>query len=158
MGALDDAKALASVWETVGADDFCRAQVCGYLSVIAVREFEIQIRNLLVSFATRCHGNFGHYVARDFEKLNGRIMIDDLGDKLNRFDATAHQKFVRLHQQATARSLATHKLDAVNGYNSVILNRHEFVHKGNLTLSLDEARRYIELSPSVIACVEQALA
>ena len=66
------------------------------------------------------------------------------------------KKFVDLHKQATVDSLQTEKLDAVNAYNSLILNRHQFVHKGSLTLSLTEARKYVDLAPRVLECVATA--
>ena len=157
MAALDDAKILCAAWEAAGADEYRRAQLCGFLSVVAVREFELQIKETLINYAQRCHGNFGFYVAKDFERLNGRILIEDINTHLGRFGTSFRQKFVDLHRQATAESLANYNVDVVNAYNSIVLNRHAFVHKGNLTLSLPEAKQYIDLSPRVIACVTQAL-
>lgn len=154
--ALDDVKVLISAWRA-DADDFRQAQLCGLLSVAAVREFELQIKTFLIDYAARRHPEFSQYISKDIARLNGKVSIEDINDRLSRFGPAVKNKFVELHQQATVESLENYKVDVVNGYNAVISNRHSFVHQGNLTLSLDEAQKYVELSPHVLACVNNAL-
>jgi len=90
-------------------------------------------------------------------QLNGRITVSNLSDFLDRIGRGCREKFVAEHQLLAEQSIEREGFDIVNAYNSVIQNRHDYVHKGNLTLTLSEVIKYAPQGVLIFGCVTKSL-
>jgi hypothetical protein len=55
-----------------------QADYAGFLSVSGVTVFELAIKDIFIEFALKKNKVFGTFIDSHFEKINGRIKLDDL--------------------------------------------------------------------------------
>jgi len=121
------------------ADAAILANYAGFLSVSAVTVYELAIKDIFESFARRKNNTFGDFVQTHFERINGRIKLDSLKkEHIKTFGDRYVKKFnTNLDAKEVAVFAAEH-LSVKNCYTNLITCRHEYVHGGNPTLTLNE--------------------
>ena len=139
------------------ADSFAAAQLAGLVLVASVRDWELRYKAILTNYAQDCHARFADYLDSYLKTLNGRITVGDITTHLSKM-GPCQEVFVEHHLILTRETLDTRGYDPVNQYNTVILNRHEFVHKGNINLTLTDAKLYTAGGDAVLGCLSEALA
>src|SRR5690242_4213975 len=117
MDSIAEIVALARAVATSQTDDYAIAQLSGLVAVVAVREYELLFKRILLSHAARCHAHFANFMDKFLGQLNGRITVSDLGDHLNRIARECREKFVAEHTLLTRQSIQNERFDVVNAYN-----------------------------------------
>jgi hypothetical protein len=143
-----------------GLDPFLTSRYVGFLCITGVTVFELALRDILVSFATKKHRVFGGFCQDFYERLNGRVTLGDMKSMhIKRFGDKYVNRFVRfldetetLELRATGRSMRA-------SYGNLITWRHSFAHEGILpaNASYHEAKQGIDLGKSVLDCAARAL-
>lgn len=139
-------------------DDMIKANFAGMLSVKAVTAYELAIKDILIEFSRKKHMIFGTFVDSSFSRINGKIVYRDLrNDIVNKYGAKYSAKFVKEISISTSRILKTNHVDLITTYNNLIQCRHDFVHKGTIGLSWDEAIFDYSIGKEVIEALNRAM-
>jgi len=138
-------------------DAFAASQLTGLLLVVSVRDWELRFKKILSDYARSCHSRFGDYMDFQLKNLNGRIKISDITEHLGRMGQPCKESFVTNHLALSQRTIQASGFDAVDNYNSVVLNRHSFVHEGSLTLTFADAKLYCQQGELVLECLKDTL-
>lgn len=140
------------------ADPAIQANYAGFLSVSSVTVYELAIKDIFNEFASKKNKVFGNFIERYFEKLNGRIKIDDLkGIHIKRFGDKYLRKFNTKLQLKENNVFATSRISITNAYTNLIMCRHKYVHNGSPTLTINEVIAYYNSGKEVIHCLDDAM-
>jgi hypothetical protein len=136
---------------TLITDPSLIANYTGFLSVSAVTVFELAIKDIFELFARNKNNTFGNYVQVHLERINGRIKLDDLKkDHIKRFGDKYLIRFKRELDKKEAAIFTTSHQSIKACYSNLIVCRHEYVHKGNPTLSFSEVVNNYHFAKEVI--------
>jgi hypothetical protein len=141
-------------------DPFLRTRYVGFVCVSAVTVMELAVRDILIEFATKKHRVFGAFCQDLYERLNGRIMLDDLRkNHIKRFGDRYVSRFVRLLDAEERRELSTSGRSVKASYGNLITWRNSFAHQGVLppNASYAEAKQGLELGKQVLHCLDAAM-
>lgn len=140
------------------ADIAILSSYAGFLSVSAVTVFELAIKDIFKDFATRKHNSFGVFVYNHFDRINGRIKLKDLKEEhVTSFGIKYKNRFKRLLDQKETASLIAGTGSILSSYGNLITCRHNFVHQGSPTLSINEVIRCYGLGKEVIHTLNQIM-
>jgi hypothetical protein len=121
-------------------DPTVRISYAGFLSVSAVTVYELAIKNVFIDFAIKKNSIFGLVIENHFSKLNGRIKFSELrGTHIKQFGEKYLKRFDKDFKRKEDISLAAVvPISLMSQYNNLILCRHQFVHNGAPTLTINE--------------------
>ena len=141
-------------------DPFLTTRYVGFVCVSAVTVMELAIRDILVEFAGRKHRVFGVFCQELYERLNGRITLNDLRtNHIKKFGERYVVRFIRLLEAEELRELSTSGRSVKSSYGNLITWRNAFAHQGVLpaNASYGEAKQGIELGKQVLRCLNTAM-
>ncbi len=144
----------------VTIEPFLRTRYVGFVCVSAVTVMELAIRDILVEFATRKHRVFGAFCQELYERMNGRITLDDLRkNHIKKFGDRYVARFARLLDAEELQELSTSGRSVKASYGNLITWRNAFAHQGILpaNASYDEAKQGFELGKQVLRCLNSAM-
>ncbi|MGD0022410.1 MAG: HEPN domain-containing protein [Smithellaceae bacterium] len=148
---------LAPIIRTV-TDPSILADYAGFLSVSSVTVYELAIKDIFNEFASRKHKVFGTVIDKHFERLNGRIKIDDLkGEHVKLFGDKYLKKFNQKLKSKESSALSTSRISISNDYANLITCRHKYVHGGFPTLTINEVIDCYKNGKQVIHCLNDAM-
>jgi len=134
------------------------ASYAGFLSVSAVTVYELAIKDVFNEFALKKHKVFGTFVENHFKRINGKIKIDDLkNEHIKPFGSAYLQKFQVLLQKKEDSIFKSHHISIKTSYQNLIQCRHNFVHKGFPTLTINEVIDNYKNCKDVIHCLNDAM-
>jgi len=136
---------------------FIEPAYTGFLSVSAVTVFELAIKDLFIDFATKKNKHFGIFVDNHFFKINGRIKLEFLKDHIKKFDVKYIKRFEKRLILCDKYYQNNFGINIKTKYDNLILCRHEFVHKGNPTLSIIEVIDSYNHCKAIIHCLDSAM-
>ena len=140
-------------------DPDVKTSYAGFLSVSAITVYELAIKEIFINFSDKKNKVFGAVMEASFSKLNGRIKFSDLrgshikqfGQKyLDRFD----QKIDKL--ELSSLSLAA-PISPKSQYGNLLECRHQFVHGGSPTLSVNEVIQAYTNGKGIIHCLNATM-
>ena len=84
------------------ADPLLKAKYVGFVAVAAVTVYELAIKEIFIEFARKRHRVFGDFTESYFERINGRIKLDEIkGEYIRRFGSEYKREFQsRLKERA----------------------------------------------------------
>jgi hypothetical protein len=130
----------------------------GFLSVSAVTVFELAIKDIFTDFATKKNLVFGFFVDSAFSKLNGHIKLNELRENhIPKFGKKYSAKFDKILTQKENYYLSVNGVSIKSMYGNMIESRHNFVHKGNPTLSFPEVISSYDFCKEIIHCLNDAM-
>lgn len=130
----------------------------GFLSVSAVTVYELAIKDIFIEFAEKKNKHFGIYVKSHFDRINGKIKLKELYDNhIIKFGDKYVDKFKDFNSLKETSLMNSHKKSLKSAYNDLITCRHEFVHNGSPTLSIDEVIFNYDFCKDLIHCLAQAM-
>jgi hypothetical protein len=139
-------------------DPEIRANYAGFLSVNSVTVYELAIKDIFNKFASKKNKIFGAFVERHFERINGRIRIDELkGKHIKLFGDKYFKKFDKTLKSKESIMMSASKISISADYGNLITCRHEFVHNGYPTLSINEVIDCYKSGKEVIHCLNQTM-
>ncbi|MGI9250349.1 MAG: HEPN domain-containing protein [Pseudohongiellaceae bacterium] len=108
-------------------------QYVGFVSVTAVAVYELAIKTIFVDFSKQKHHIFGNFVESYFDRLNGRIRVQDIvDDKITKFGKKYVDRFQEKLKKREADFRKENKRDCKSAYENIIHCRNHFAH-GNLS-------------------------
>ena len=136
------------------SDTAIKANYAGFLSVSAITVYELAIKDIFNDFAAKKNKIFGVYTQTHFSKINGQIFIRDLtGKHIISFGEKYKDKFNKILNTKEAEGLSVHAISIINSYANLIQCRHDFVHKGTPTLTVNEVMQFYDFGKIVIHCL-----
>jgi len=142
------------------ADPLLKAKYVGFVAVAAVTVYELAIKEIFIEFARKRHRVFGDFTESYFERINGRIKLDEIkGEYIRRFGSEYKREFQsRLKERAEKYFQDNHR-DIVISYENLIVWRNEFSHTGeiNTTATYEEAVQAYEDGKEVIHCLASCM-
>lgn len=141
-----------------GTDPLVLSAMAGIVAVEAVTAYELAIKDIFDEFSHKKNKVFGSFVKSSFSRLNGRIKYQEIKDNMVKaFGEKYLRRFIQKKDAKTAIVMANEHIDLVQTYDNLILGRHQFVHVGNLTMTLQEAIRYFNIGKELIAALDEAM-
>ena len=143
---------------TTISDAAILASYAGFLSVSAVTVYELAIKDIFNEFAIKKNKVFGSFVENHFGRINGRISIDDLKNQhIVQFGEKYLKTFQKKLQEKEDSNWNTLHVSIKTMYKDLIQCRHNFVHKGSPTLTINEVINYYEYGKEVIHCLNDIM-
>lgn len=113
------------------ADALLQAKYVGFVSIAAVTVYELALKEIFITFAEKKHKVFGSFTEAYFDRINGRIQIDEIsGQYIPRFGARYQKRFRKGVAEKAEEFLRTHGRDFRASYRNLITWRHDFAHAG----------------------------
>ena len=122
-----------------GPDPLVLSAMAGIVAVEAVTAYELAIKDIFEEFSRKKNKVFGSFVTNSYSKLNGRIKYQEIKEMVKAFGEKYRERFLKKMDEKTKIVLVSDHVDLIQTYNNLILGRHEFVHAGQLTMTLQEA-------------------
>ena len=144
----------------VGAitDTSIKANYAGFLSVSAITVYELAIKDVFNEFAAKKNKVFGSFVEKHFSRINGKIKIEHLkGNHIKLFGEKYLKKFDASLKNKEDTLLTTSKISIKSSYDNLITCRHDYVHKGSPTLTINEVMDSYNYGKEVIHCLNEAM-
>lgn len=145
---------------TPGPDPFLSTRYVGFLCVSAVTVIELAVRDILIGFATAKHRVFGVFCQELYERLNGRVMLDDLRrTHLKKFGDKYVKRFSTMLDREELAELGASSRSIKASYGNLITWRHSYAHQGVLPANASylEAKQGFELGKRVLQCLDRAM-
>lgn len=141
-----------------GIDPLVLSAMAGIVAVEAVTAYELAIKDIFEEFARKKNKVFGCFVKYSVGRLNGRIKYQEIKDNMVKaFGEKYLHRFVAKKEQKTANVFATEHVDLVQTYDNLVLGRHQFVHVGVLTMTLQEAIKNYNIGKELISALDEAM-
>ncbi|MDP3111709.1 MAG: HEPN domain-containing protein [Thermodesulfovibrionales bacterium] len=139
-------------------DPELKANYAGFLSVSSVTVYELAIKDIFCEFASRKNKVFGTVIERHFNRINGRIRIEDLkGTHIKLFGDKYLKKFnQKLHIKENS-VFSTSRVSISADYGNLLTCRHEYVHSGSPTLTINEVIDNFINGKEIIHCLNEAM-
>ncbi len=141
-----------------GTDPLVLSAMAGIVAVEAVTAYELAIKDIFEEFSHKKNKVFGCFVKSSLSRLNGRIKYQEIKDNIVKaFGEKYLRRFVIKKDQKTTIVLASEHVDLVQTYDNLVLGRHQFVHAGILTMTLQEAIRNYYIGKELIAALYETM-
>jgi RiboL-PSP-HEPN len=140
-------------------DPSIKSRFTGFLSISAVTVFELAIKTIFIDFSAKKHKVFGAFVQKRFEKLNGRISLNDIRQHLSFFGEKYIKRFDRKLEKLEAEIIKTQKNSVKSSYGNILRWRNDFTHKGisPQNATYEEAKNSYERGKLVIKCLAESM-
>lgn len=141
-------------------DTLLQAKYVGFVAVAAVTVYELAIRDIFIAFAREKHDLFGHFVASQFERINGRIRLDEIKRRyISRFGSAYKKEFQKRLDARNKEYFQEEHRDIQDSYANIITWRNEFAHRGEIkaTATYEEAVQAYEDGKEVIRCLASCM-
>ena len=142
------------------ADPLLQAKYVGFVAVAAVTVYELAIKNVFIEFSTKKHKVLGDFTESYFERINGRIRIQDIKDNyIQRFGERYKKRFEKKMKKAAKDYLQNNKRDIKSSYGNLITWRNDFAHEGKIrtTATYSEAVQSYEDGKEIISCLAETM-
>ena len=142
------------------ADPLLQSKYIGFVSVSAVTVYELAVKEIFITFATKKHKVLGNFTGAYFDRINGRIKIKDIrSEYISKFGSKYEKRFLRIIEHRSDEILSTAKRDIRSAYNNLITWRNDFAHEGklNITATYAEVIQSYEDGKEVIHCLAQTM-
>lgn len=147
---------LGSIAQT-GTDPLVLSAMAGIVAVEAVTAYELAIKDIFEEFSRKENKVFGSFVTNSYSKLNGRIKYQDINNMVKAFGEEYRERFVKKKDEKTKNVLVSDHVDLIQTYDNLILGRHEFVHAGQLTMTLQEAINSYNIGKELIGALYETM-
>jgi hypothetical protein len=141
-------------------DPFLRGHYVGFLAVSVVTVFELCIKEVLTEFAEKKHKTFGVYCSSTYEKMNGRIGLNDLkGIHVKKFGEKYLKKLISQLESRELEVLNLRRVSIKASYGNVIVWRNSYAHEGVLPANASYAETCVayESGKEIIKCLASSM-
>lgn len=133
-----------------------RADLAGLLVVAMAATYENCVKEILFSFASRNHPNFGAFTQRQYEKLNSKIRVNDLKKYCELFDPAICAKFKTSLSDKKSKLMDRANVNIETSYEQILNWRHDFAHTGARSTTIEEATKMHRYGKRIIYLFDQA--
>ncbi len=142
------------------SDPFISSRYIGFVSVSAVTVYELAVKEIFCTFASKKHKVLGAFALSYFDRINGRVKLKIIRDDyISRFGTKYVDKFRKKIDQAEQHFLKTSRISIKSSYNNVIEWRNQFAHEGQIpsTVTYPEVIKSYKAGKEVIHCLAQTM-
>lgn len=140
------------------ADPLLRAKYTGFVTVAAVTVYEMAVKDVFIDFASQTHPVLGSFADSFFDRINGRIQLDDLKKYAARFGQAYADTFIARLKDSSEQHLKAAKRDPRSAYSNLVLWRHDFAHEAiAASATYQEAVTAYQDGKVVIECLAFAM-
>lgn len=143
------------------ADPFLQSRYVGFYAVASAAVLELALKQVISDFAKQKHPLFGDYIASRYERINGRISVEDVIKEHLRPFGTGYQTGFKNRLKAVDRyGIAKHGFSVKSSYESLLTCRHKFAHEGDVpsTVSYLDIKNGFLAGKAVMGCIARTLA
>lgn len=140
-----------------GIDPMVLSSLAGIVAVEAVTAYELAVKDIFEEFARKKNKVFGNFVKTTHVRLNGRIEYKDIKEMVKAYGEKYHARFVANKEKKTQIVLASEGVDLVQTYNNLVECRHQFVHRGVMTVTIQEAIIYYRIGKQLIIALDETM-
>lgn len=145
----------------VGIDPLLKSRYTGFYAVTCAAILELALKEIVVHFAQTNNQLFGDYVASKYERINGRISLDDCHkEHLKPFGDRFRKAFKSRLIGVERHFLAKQGISIKYSYENLLTCRHTFAHEGKVpaTATYEEVKQGFESGKVVMLCLSRTLA
>lgn len=138
-------------------DPFIQSRFTGFTAISAVTVYELAIKDIFIEFAKKKHITFGQFTSTYFEKMNGRINLNNLkNDFVKKFGDKYVKKF-NINLEKNENVFLRSNINIRSEYGNIIECRNEFVHGNNVTMTFGEVVNAYSNGKEVIKSLAEAM-
>ena len=106
-------------------DPFIRSRYVGFVAVSAATVYELAIKDIFISFASRKHKVLGNFARKYFDRINGQVSRDRLvNNYLPLFGEKYVNRFRAKIEEVELDSLKADKISVKFSYSNLLIWRH----------------------------------
>ena len=141
-------------------------ELAGMFAVTIVATYESIVKNALISYAASIHPKYRIYIEKDFDQINARISLDQLGGYSRKFglqewigygvkkNKTSFHKILEDYKAVVERRFRT-KL--TTNYENLITWRNDYAHERTTSVTLNEVYESHRVGQYVVRAFVKAL-
>lgn len=136
------------------------AKYTGFLTVAAVTTYELAVKSIFISFAQSKHKVLGSFTESHFNRINGRIKIENIrNDYVRKFGDKYLKKFNNNLKKTGSLYLRNNQREITSSYDNLITWRNDFAHEGRIRAksTFAEATRAYNDGKKVIECLAESM-
>jgi RiboL-PSP-HEPN len=144
----------------VTSDPFMSSRYVGFVAVSAVTVYELALKEIFIEFAQKKHIVFGTYTKNHFDRINGRIRLNQIKDDyIKKFGQKYLIRYNKKINEIEAHILRTQRISVIASYENLITWRNEFAHEGQIprNVTFNEVVISYYLGKELIRCVSEAM-
>lgn len=141
-------------------DPYDKVPYVGVVAVAAVASYEMAIKYIFTSFASKKNRVFGEFTRYTFSRINGKIKRKDhLHDYIKKFGDKYLRRFKKKMDVAEAVYLRENRTSIKEAYNNIIEWRHQFVHECQLpsTATYEETKEAYKAGKELIKVLYETM-
>jgi hypothetical protein len=142
-------------------DPMLKIKYVGFVSVAGVTCYENAVKEICCTYADSINQTFGTFVSNYFERINGRIRINNIrGDYLSKFGDSYCKAFDQYLRIENDEFLKSDHRDFMTAYENLITWRHAFTHEGSFrtsTTTYEEVVQAYQDGKMVLSCLHSSL-
>ena len=141
-------------------DPLLQQKYLGFIAVKAVTVYELAIKDIIFDFCGNTHELLLTFSKAVFERINGRISIDDLRNRhLPKFGDSYVRKYNDVLEEKETELLRLGRGSIKSSYGNIIFWRNKFAHEGEIlkTPNYSEVKSAYSLGKQVIYCLHESL-
>lgn len=131
-----------------------RGELSGLLLVAICAVYENIIKKIMIEYADSVHGDFSHYIEKNYRKLNSKISKDDLCNYLKLFPGMKAKNFTDEMLVIQRRMGGVHPNEK---YKSLLEWRHAYAHSKIPQTTIEEAYNHHRYSKLIIYAFNKAI-
>lgn len=143
-----------------GVDPIVKSRYAGFYAVTSAAVLELALKEIVIAFAESNHRLFGEYVAAKYERINGRIGLDDCHkEHLKPFGDQFRRAFKSRLAGVERHFLRSRGVSIKTSYENLLTCRHAFAHEGAVpaTATYEEVKQGFESGKVVMQCLSRTL-
>lgn len=140
---------------------FLQSRYVGFYAVASAAVLELALKEVISDFAKNKHAMFGTYVVARYERINGRISLEDVvKEHLKPFGKRYQTGFKDRLKGLDRYSIVKCGFSVRNSYEALLTCRHQFAHEGSVpdTLTYADVKNGFEAGKAVMGCLARTLA
>lgn len=144
----------------VGIDPLLKSRYTGFYAVTSAAVLELALKEIVIDFALANNRLFGDYVASKYERINGRISLEDCQkEHLKPFGDRFRKAFKARLLGVERYYLAKNGISIKASYENLLTCRHTFAHEGKVpaTATYEEVKQGFEAGKVVMLCLSRTL-
>jgi len=141
-------------------DPFIRSRYVGFVAVSAATVYELAIKDIFISFASRKNKVLGNFTRKYFDRINGQVGRDRI---VNNYLPLFGEKYVkRFHakiEKAEIDFLKADKISIKSSYSNLLTWRHSFAHEGVIPVNVtyEEVKKSYQYGCRLIHCLAETM-
>jgi hypothetical protein len=147
---------LRTVVSTI-SDEELKSRYAGFLAASAVTVYELAIKDIFITFAENENLAFGMFVTKYFNRINGKINIDDIEKYAKLFGENYQGEFKKKLLEKNTLFMHEHHNNIQALYGNLVMCRHKYIHENTTTITFNEVLEDYEIGKEIIKILYETM-